>query len=76
MTNALHHKSAHWIRQGIFDELQSFQGFEARVNEILEEKDRGDIFEIFIEGYLATQTINQCVKHWVVGLKEPRRRLS
>ena len=32
-----------------------------------EEKDRGDIFEIFIEGYLATQTITQCVKHYVVG---------
>ena len=41
--------------------------FEAWVNKIPEEKDRGDVFEIFIEGYLATQTINQCVKHWVVG---------
>ena len=39
----------------------------SRVNKIIEEKDRGDIFEIFIEGYLATQTITQCVKHWVVG---------
>jgi len=67
MSNALHPKSAYWIRQGIFDELQSFEVLEARVNKILEEKDRGDIFEIFIEGYLATQTINQCVKHWVVG---------
>ena len=45
----------------------SFEAFEARVNKIAEEKDRGDVFEIFIEGYLATQTINQCVKHWVVG---------
>ena len=67
MTNALHTKSAYWIRQGIFDELQSFEAFEARVNKIAEEKDRGDVFEIFVEGYLATQTINQCVKHWVVG---------
>ena len=67
MTNTLHLKSAYWIRQGIFDELQSFEALEARVNKIAEEKDRGDIFEIFIEGYLATQTINQCVKHWVVG---------
>jgi superfamily II DNA or RNA helicase len=67
MTNALHPKSAYWIRQGIFDGLESFETFEARVNKIAEEKDRGDIFEIFIEGYLATQAINQCVKHWVVG---------
>jgi hypothetical protein len=48
----------------IFD---PFEAFEARVNVIPEEKDRGDILEIFIEGYLATQTITQCVKHWVVG---------
>jgi hypothetical protein len=27
----------------------------------------GDAFEIFIEGYLATQTITQRVRHWVVG---------
>ena len=67
MPNALHYKSAYWIRQGIFDDLTSFEAFEARVDKIPEEKDRGDIFEIFIEGYLATQTINQCVKHWVVG---------
>ena len=67
MSNALHTKSAYWIRQGIFDQLQSFDAFEARVNRIAEEKDRGDIFEIFVEGYLVTQTINQCVKHWVVG---------
>ena len=67
MTNALHPKAAYWITQGIFDELQSFEAFEARVNKIVGEKDRGDIFEIFVEGYLATQTITQCVKHWVVG---------
>jgi hypothetical protein len=36
-------------------------------DKIIEEKDRGDIFEIFIEGYLATQTITQRVNHWVVG---------
>jgi superfamily II DNA or RNA helicase len=65
--SALHTKASFWIRQGIFDDLRSFEAFEARVNGIPEEKDRGDVFEIFIEGYLATQTITQCVKHWVVG---------
>ena len=67
MVSALHPKASYWIRQGIFDELRSFEALETRVNEIPEEKDRGDIFEIFVEGYLATQTITQCVKHWVVG---------
>src|SRR5262249_19875222 len=41
--------------------------FERREDRIFEEKDRGDIFEIFIEGYLETQPIAQCVKHWIVG---------
>jgi superfamily II DNA or RNA helicase len=67
MTNALHPKASYWIRQGIFDALRSFAEFEGRVNRIPEEKDRGDILEICVEGYLATQTITQCVKHWVVG---------
>jgi predicted helicase len=67
MSNALHFKSSYSIRQGIFDELRSFEEFEARVKKIVEEKDRGDVFEIFVEGYLGTQTITQSVKHWVVG---------
>jgi predicted helicase len=64
---ALHPKASYWIRQGIFDDLRSFDAFESRINAIPEEKDRGDAFEIFIEGYLATQNITQCVRHWVVG---------
>ena len=64
---ALHPKALYWIRQGLFDDLRSFEVFENRVNKLVEEKDRGDAFEIFIEGYLATQMITQCVKHWVVG---------
>jgi predicted helicase len=67
VAGALHPKVLYWIRQGIFDDLFSFEEFEARVNEIPDEKGRGDVFEIFVEGYLATQTITQCVKHWVVG---------
>ena len=65
--NAQHYKASYWVRDGIFDELNSFADFEIKVNKVIEEKDRGDIFEIFIEGYLATQPIAQCVKHWVVG---------
>ena len=65
--NALHYKAAYWVGQGVFDRLSSFSDFEPRVNPIFEEKDRGDVFEIFIEGYLATQAITQHVKHWVVG---------
>ena len=65
--NAHHYKAAHWVGQGVFDSLVSFTEFESRVNDIFEEKDRGDVFEIFIEGYLATQAITQHTEHWVVG---------
>jgi superfamily II DNA or RNA helicase len=64
---ALHPKASSWIRRGIFKDLSSFGDFQTRVNGVAGEKDRGDIFEIFIEGYLATQTITQRVRHWVVG---------
>src|SRR4051794_41010087 len=64
---ALHIKASYWVRQGIFDDLSSFEEFESRVNVVHEEKDRGDVFEIFIEGYLATQAITQRLRHWVVG---------
>lgn len=62
-----HYRSKHWIRTGIFNSLTTFKDFEERVNAIPEEKDRGDIFEIFVEGYLATQKIVQYARHWVVG---------
>ena len=64
---AKHVKARHWIARGIFNALTSFQDFEQRINGIAEEKDRGDVFEIFVEGFLATQPIMQCVSHWVVG---------
>ncbi len=65
--SALHPKSAHWVRSGMFDDLKTFADLEARVNIVPEEKDRGDIFEIFIEGYLSTQAITQCSAYWIVG---------
>lgn len=63
----LHSRARYWIENGIFNDLKSFADFEDRVNAVVAEKDRGDIFEIFIEGYLATQIITQRVQHWVVG---------
>ena len=67
--NAHHYKAAYWVGQGTFDSLASFSEFESRVNDIFEEKDRGDAFEIFIEGYLATQAITHVnagvkIRHW------------
>ena len=49
MTSSQHAKASAWIRYGIFDDLKSFAGFEARANQLAEEKDRGDVCEICIE---------------------------
>lgn len=62
-----HFKSSFWIKSGVFERVSSFTDLESRINQLAEEKDRGDVFEIFIEGYLATQSIAQCKEHWVVG---------
>ncbi len=62
-----HSKASYWIGRGLFAPTLSLAAFESRVNAIPEEKDRGDVFEIFIEGYLATQAIAQSRQHWVVG---------
>jgi hypothetical protein len=48
--NAHHYKAAYWIGQGVFDGLTSFTEFEARVNDIFEEKDRGGRLRDFYRG--------------------------
>ena len=62
-----HNKTAFWLKEGIFDGVQNFRELQARIDQVSLEKDRGDVFEIFIEGYLQTQIINQCAQHWVTG---------
>ena len=64
---AKHPRAHHWIRQGVFDNLSSFRELEERIDSFESEKDRGDIFEIFVEALLETQPIMQCADHWVVG---------
>jgi len=66
--SAKHLKARHWIQTGIFDGLTSFSDLEKRINKLPDKpKDRGDVFEIFVEGFLATQPLQQWVQHWVVG---------
>ena len=65
--SAKHRRARYWIEKKIFDRLSSFAVLEQRINLIPEEKDRGDVFEIFVEGFLATQRVHQYVVHWVVG---------
>jgi hypothetical protein len=62
-----HSRANHWLHKRIFEDLDSFRDLEVRIEAVPEEKDRGDVFEIFVEAFLATQTIMQCSEAWVVG---------
>ena len=57
------------IARGVFDGLQSFAQLEERISALGIENTKilGDAFEIFIEGYIATQQKFQVEQNWVVG---------
>jgi hypothetical protein len=62
-----HYKAGYWVEQGFFDNLSSFRDLKIRIDAVEDPKDRGDVFEIFVEALLETQPIHQCDDHWVVG---------
>jgi superfamily II DNA or RNA helicase len=64
-----HFQAASLISKGIFDDLSSFRELELRVSNLSEQnsKAQGDAFEIFVEAYLATQSLLQCDETWLVG---------
>ena len=64
---AKHYRASYWVAQGVFDGLSAFHELEARIDAVEDPKDRGDIFEIFIEALLETQPIHQCDDHWMIG---------
>jgi superfamily II DNA or RNA helicase len=61
------------IARGVFDGLQSFAQLEERISTLGVENTKisGDAFEIFIEGYIATQQKLQSERNWVVGRVPP-----
>lgn len=61
---AKHAYSAHCLRSGIFDDLDSFPALESRLSALASNKERGDAFEVFAEAYLATQKIALASDVW------------
>jgi len=59
-----HSETAKFIEVGIFEGLKTFSELESRISALPLEKDRGDAFEVFAEGYLATQPICQTTEVW------------
>src|SRR6478735_2293233 len=64
-----HPYAAQLIKRGLYDNLQSFPELETRISELGEQNTKivGDAFEIFVEGYLATQQKLQADTLWLVG---------
>jgi hypothetical protein len=64
------------IARGIFDGLTSFTQLEDRISALGAENTKvlGDAFEIFVEGYLATQQKLQVEENWIVGQVPPAIR--
>jgi predicted helicase len=57
------------IRRGLYDDLHSFAELEQRISLLGDENTKivGDAFEVFVEGYLATQQKMQAETVWLVG---------
>lgn len=59
-----HSSASQLLSTSLFDGLNSFADIEARISALPGNKERGDVFEIFAEAYLATQKIAQAKEVW------------
>jgi predicted helicase len=59
-----HPKTSRYVQSGIFNDLKTFSQLEKRISKLKTEKERGDAFEVFTEGYLGTQSIMRAKEVW------------
>jgi hypothetical protein len=59
-----HHKTSHFLKSGLFDNLSSFAELEDRISKLPTTTDMGDAFEVFAEAYFFTQKIEQAEKRY------------
>ena len=64
-TYAQHPMARQLRKSGIFLPAKTFADIERRITSLKTTKERGDAFEIFAEGYLATQKVMSAAKVWV-----------
>ncbi len=50
-----HPKTLHFLTTPLFEDLQSFQELESRIQQLTTNREKGDAFEVFAQAYLATQ---------------------
>ena len=59
-----HHKSCHYLKAGLFDNLSNFAELEKRISDLPTPFEEGDAFEVFAEAYFFTQKIEQADEVW------------
>ena len=59
-----HPKTNHYLNSGLFDNLQSFNQLESRIEQLPTNQDKGDALEVFAEAYLAVQKQFQVQNIW------------
>ncbi len=64
MKRAKHPHANAFVRQGLFENLNSFSELEKRISSLPTENLKGYAFEVFAEAYLATQKIVQACEVW------------
>lgn len=71
-----HPATRYFMASKLFDGLNTFAEFEARITALPNNKERGDAFEVFAEAYLATQKINKAHEVWPFeSIPREQRRL-
>lgn len=60
----LHKETRRFVEAGLFSKLSSFDELEARISLLDGKKRKGDAFEVFAEGYLATQRKHDAAQVW------------
>lgn len=59
-----HRAAQRFSAEGLFRQLGSFGELESRIDQLATPQDRGDAFEVFAEGYIATQRKHNAVEVW------------
>ena len=78
MTSPTHSKGQVCFQRGIFDGLKCFRELEARISALASAQERGAAFEIFVEAYLATLSVQKAKAIWPGSRITPtlRKRLA
>jgi superfamily II DNA or RNA helicase len=62
MSRPLHKKSSFFVKDGLFNKVNSYRDLEKRIEKLKDNQRRGDAFEVFVEAFLNTSDSFEAVK--------------